>query len=1116
MASQEENGRSLRPYRSGNLVSPFTEEGLFLRETGTGWEFHLAALETENPFRHAFEQDRSTVIEPEESEEEFEEEYAEEEWADEVNFPADESEIYREEELPDLEYGIEEFYNSDVGSYAETGNEIIPEEMTYLEEETVIPERAWMEPEEEKPDYSLEEAVYKEEGLFPEGGEALYEEEGLLPEEEPFFDEEIFIEPDREEINWPGFEAEKGPEIPAGRLELTRVSLLKHHRGSGPDLILTWNNMLVQPESVDVVIHLHGYSLQAGKLLHLSRDIMPRSGLNWSDPEGRDLTPGRSRPTLALLPRGHFFGGKSGRGYNFPVLISGKGLQQLINFGLDQFARHTGVASIKLRRLIITAHSGGGAAMLKILRHSNPDEVHVFDGLYQNPADLIRWAKARIDRDQKALATGTESPEHYMPDRGGALRVQFRHGTATQRYSLMLHSALVAAIPPKSELSRWYRVEQTSLSHLRIPRAYGWRLLADASAELPNTSTPSRSAREVTYPDEENLYRTPDQEISSSSALRQRIVEVAKREWENWKRGTRSETEQDMKVFLRKYWMNYHPRGLSQTNADGKIASRSPWSAAFISYVMREAGAGDAFAYAALHTSYIAAAKKAALAQEPFKFRAYEISAVRPEIGDLVCRDRASRIGASCAGTTFANVDKGGISHSDIVVEVHQKYAVILGGNTAQTYPNRGKTGDTVGQRKLKLNEQGYVIPDQGKCRYFAIVKPPGHVGQLPGISAPSATIKPAAELVRFAQRVLNATEGERLDVDGKLGPLTRGGIERFRKRYDLGAGGVLDDKTQLALAQRALEEIAQQSVFAQPGEFDAKTEQALKSFKSSRGLGWNATLDAATRSALAEAIVRRLAPASPISGHPRSAAVSGTPVNANVIAAVERYRPIVEAAAAKYGVDSALIRGVIAAESGGNKNLVAKSGYTGLMQSDKGEIYKQPAVSIDSGTKKLRDFRAIMESVLRERGKRYNQLPETEQLRLLALAYNAGPVTVAKALQYAAEAGNPERWLDAEHYKRALLFTGAYSLKQAEASCLRNVSPPEKDSRIREAVRVWNQWRLGTKKMNWRKLDDPPIWSKISASLPSFVVCAIDFKHRNSPKYAEKILAYRNRFQSL
>ncbi len=233
------------------------------------------------------------------------------------------------------------------------------------------------------------------------------------------------------------------------------------------------------------------------------------------------------------------------------------------------------------------------------------------------------------------------------------------------------------------------------------------------------------------------------------------------------------------------------------------------------------------------------------------------------------------------------------------------------------------------------------------------------------------------------------------------------------------------------------------------------------------------------------------------------------------VIAGVERYRSLAESAAAKYGVDSALILGVIAAESGGNKDLVAESGYTGLMQAGKGEAHKQPAKSIDAGAKKLRDFRVIMEAVLKRRGQRYDRLPEAEQLRLLALAYNAGPVTVAKALQYAAEAGTPARWLEDEHYKRALLFTGAYSIRQASTACFKGVNPSEQPSRMREAMRIWNQWRLGTKKANWRKLEDPPPWPDVSKMLPPLVVCAINFKHRNSPKYAAKILAYRDRFQS-
>lgn len=137
-------------------------------------------------------------------------------------------------------------------------------------------------------------------------------------------------------------------------------------------------------------------------------------------------------------------------------------------------------------------------------------------------------------------------------------------------------------------------------------------------------------------------------------------------------------------------------------------------------------------------------------------------------------------------------------------------------------------------------------------------------VGTQPATGQPSPTqpastsTKPSAERVRFAQRVLNATETTRLDDDGDLGRLTRGALERFRKKYNLGVGGVLDAKTELALAQRALEEIAQQSIFAQPGVLDAKTEQALITFKSDRGLGFNATLDAATRAALTDALSRR------------------------------------------------------------------------------------------------------------------------------------------------------------------------------------------------------------------------------------------------------------------
>lgn len=134
-----------------------------------------------------------------------------------------------------------------------------------------------------------------------------------------------------------------------------------------------------------------------------------------------------------------------------------------------------------------------------------------------------------------------------------------------------------------------------------------------------------------------------------------------------------------------------------------------------------------------------------------------------------------------------------------------------------------------------------------------------GAAAAAPGVHdvAGHGATRPASELVRFAQRVLNATEGERLAEDGDLGRLTRGALERFRAKYGLGAGDVLDAKTELALAQRALEELAQASMFAQAGRRDARTDAALTAFKTARGLGFDPTLDAATRRALTDALAR-------------------------------------------------------------------------------------------------------------------------------------------------------------------------------------------------------------------------------------------------------------------
>jgi hypothetical protein len=122
----------------------------------------------------------------------------------------------------------------------------------------------------------------------------------------------------------------------------------------------------------------------------------------------------------------------------------------------------------------------------------------------------------------------------------------------------------------------------------------------------------------------------------------------------------------------------------------------------------------------------------------------------------------------------------------------------------------------------------------------------------------PQSGATPAAEHTRFAQRVLNAAEGEKLKPDAVLGPLTRVALERFRGKYSLGTGGVLDEKTLIALVQRGLEEFRQQSMFGTTGVLDAATRRELIAFKSTRGLGSTSDLDAATLNALGESLMER------------------------------------------------------------------------------------------------------------------------------------------------------------------------------------------------------------------------------------------------------------------
>jgi len=103
---------------------------------------------------------------------------------------------------------------------------------------------------------------------------------------------------------------------------------------------------------------------------------------------------------------------------------------------------------------------------------------------------------------------------------------------------------------------------------------------------------------------------------------------------------------------------------------DGEYA----WSAAFISYVMRIAGAGSRFPYSPNHSTYV----NAAAAHRSPILRAWSPEAYAPKRGDLICRGRLWARKLRLSDLPTADFWPG---HCAMVVAVDRETLGTLGGN---------------------------------------------------------------------------------------------------------------------------------------------------------------------------------------------------------------------------------------------------------------------------------------------------------------------------------------------------------------------------------------------------------------------------------------------------
>lgn len=181
------------------------------------------------------------------------------------------------------------------------------------------------------------------------------------------------------------------------------------------------------------------------------------------------------------------------------------------------------------------------------------------------------------------------------------------------------------------------------------------------------------------------------------SAGQERLIAAAIAEWLKFDRGGGKEYDEPYFRHIGEYWRAI---GLK---LDGRNRDQ-PWSAAFISYVVRRAGGYDGFLYAPSHSIYVNAAINHKINGAPHPFWGFRITEHAPAPGDMVCRWRETQITYDKAQNS-----KYFKSHCDIVVAVEGNQVITIGGNVA----------DSVSITRYPIDANGYLT---GEKNVYAVL----------------------------------------------------------------------------------------------------------------------------------------------------------------------------------------------------------------------------------------------------------------------------------------------------------------------------------------------------------------------------------------------------------
>jgi hypothetical protein len=167
-----------------------------------------------------------------------------------------------------------------------------------------------------------------------------------------------------------------------------------------------------------------------------------------------------------------------------------------------------------------------------------------------------------------------------------------------------------------------------------------------------------------------------------------------------------NEGDEELCNQIEKYWTSLGYQFHSCTSND------YPWSAVFVSYCVKKAGASNAeFLFSQRHAEFVHQAIRNADSATGV-FQAVPVDEYAPEIGDIIQMNR----GGNDYGYEYARNHNDYISHTAIVVEfgknIFGHFAITIGGNE----------NDSIRRDKVKLNSQGF-IKQRNRNPYISIIK---------------------------------------------------------------------------------------------------------------------------------------------------------------------------------------------------------------------------------------------------------------------------------------------------------------------------------------------------------------------------------------------------------